>query len=138
MPGPAKHAFTDDEFDDPLFDPSGEYADLHDHSSTREERTLAMLTHLSPLVGLGIVAPLVVYLLKRDESPFVADQAKEALNFHITVMIALICSVILMVVMIGAVTMIVVGISATILSIVSAIRANDGQVYRYPYTLRLI
>ena len=136
MSAPTRHAYTDAEFDDPLFDPGG--TAVLDLESTREDRTLAMLTHLSPLVGLGVIAPLVVWLLKRDTSPFVADQAKEALNFHITTLLAIAASVVLMIVLIGIVTVIAVGLGATVLAVVAGIRALDGETYRYPFTLRLI
>lgn len=137
MPEPTRHAFTDDEFDDPLFDPSRTYVPAA-LDSTREDRTAAMIAHLSPLVGLGVIGPLVIWLLKRDESPFVADQAKEALNFHITVLLAIAASVLLMLVLVGFVAIFVVGVGATVLAIVAAIRANEGEAYRYPFTLRLI
>lgn len=130
-------AFDDSEFDDPRFD-DPDFSLSHVGSSTREERTAALLAHLSPLVGLGLIAPLVIYLLKKDESPFVADQAKEALNFHITVTLAVIASAILIVIVVGIFLLMAVAIGATVLSIVAAIKANDGERYRYPFTLRLV
>lgn len=124
-------AFDDSEFDDPHFD--ARYG-----TPTSEERMLALISHLSPLVGAGIVAPLVIYLVKKDTSDFVADQAKEALNFHLTVLLAVIVSGLLVLVAIGLLLLMVVGLGALVLSIVAAIKANDGERYRYPFTWRLV
>ncbi|MBM7093910.1 DUF4870 domain-containing protein [Streptomyces sp. S12] len=102
-----------------------------------------MLAHLSTLVGLivpfgTILGPLVVWLMKKDTMPFVADQGKEALNFNITVLIAMIVGGILTLVLIGVLVMIVVGIAWLVLSIIAALAANKGESYRYPFTLRLV
>ncbi|MEM1056226.1 MAG: DUF4870 domain-containing protein [Bacteroidota bacterium] len=114
------------EFDDELYDPSS------------DERTLALLGHLLPLIGFGFLAPLVIYLVKRNDSGFVADQAKEALNFQITLFLAFLACIPLMIVLIGFVLLPVIGLSAVVLGIIAAIKANDGEWYQYPFTLRLI
>lgn len=85
-----------------------------------------------------ILGPLVVWLMKKDTMPFVADQGKEALNFNITVLIAMIVGGILTLVLIGVLVMIVVGIAWLVLSIIAALAANKGESYRYPFTLRLV
>lgn len=108
-----------------------------------EERQFAMFTHLSALVGLlipfgSVLGPLVMWLIKKDTMPFVDDQGKEALNFQITVAIAMIISAVLMVVLIGFLLMVVVGLAALVLTIMAAIKANEGVAYRYPFTLRLV
>ncbi|QWP79384.1 DUF4870 domain-containing protein [Lysobacter sp. K5869] len=102
-----------------------------------------MLAHLSTLVGLiiplgTILGPLVVWLMKKDTMPFVADQGKEALNFNITVLIAMIVGGILTLVLIGLLVMAVVGIAWLVLTIMAALAANKGEAYRYPFTLRLV
>jgi uncharacterized Tic20 family protein len=125
----------------------------HDEASTvgaptAEERQWAMFAHLSALIGglltghwLGIgcfLAPLIIWLVKKDTMPFVADQAKEALNFNITVAIAgLICGL-LMLVLVGFVLLPVLGIVWLVMIIMAAIKANEGVTYRYPFALRLI
>ena len=126
-------AFDDSEFDDPHFD--ARYG--HDTPSS-EERILALVAHLSALVGAAVIAPLVIYLLKKDTSPFVADQAREALNFHLTMILAFIVAGILTIVLIGVLFLIVLGIGGVVLSIIAAVKANDGERYRYPFTLRLV
>jgi uncharacterized protein len=107
---------------------------------TEEERTWGLIAHLSflagGLIGLPFLGPLVVWLVKKDQSPFVADQAKEALNFHLSVLIAtLVC---IIVPCVGWVALFVVAIGAIVYSIMAAMEANKGQYYRYPYTIRMI
>ncbi len=112
-------------------------------SPSAEERQWGMFAHLSTLVGIIIpfgtlLGPLVVWLIKKDTMPFVDDQGKEALNFNITVFIALVVSGILTLVVIGLLLLVVVGIAWLVLSIMAALAANKGEAYRYPMTLRLI
>ncbi|HIG73883.1 MAG TPA: DUF4870 domain-containing protein [Bacteroidetes bacterium] len=99
---------------------------------------MALLAHLLPLLGFGFIAPLVIYLVKKDDSDFVADQAREALNFQITLFIGFIASVVLMFVLIGFLTIMALGIAALVLGIVAAIKSNDGEWYRYPLNIRFI
>ncbi|ROU07074.1 DUF4870 domain-containing protein [Lysobacter enzymogenes] len=110
---------------------------------SQDEKTWGMLAHLSTLVGLiiplgTILGPLVVWLIKKDTMPFVADQGKEALNFNITVLIAMIVGGILTLVLIGLLVMAVVGIAWLVLTVMAALAANKGEAYRYPFTLRLV
>lgn len=110
---------------------------------TQDERTWGLLAHLSGLIasllgGLSFLGPLVVWLIKKDQSPFVADQAKEALNFQIATTIAIWISVASLWVCIGFVLLPVVAIAALVYSIIAAMEANKGVYYRYPYTVRLI
>lgn len=109
----------------------------------KDERTWGMFCHLSSLAGLvvpfgSIIGPLIVWLVKKDEMPFVADQGKESLNFQITVALAAIVSMILMLVLIGFLAMFAVFIYWLVMTIIAAIKANEGVAYRYPITLRLI
>jgi hypothetical protein len=109
----------------------------------KEARTMGMLCHLSALIGFivpfgTIIGPLVIWLIKKDEMPFVDDQGKEALNFQITVLLAFIVSAILTVVLIGLLLMPIVAIGALVFIIIAALKANEGEAYRYPFTLRLI
>lgn len=111
--------------------------------SAAEERTWAMLAHLSAfstfVVPFGsILGPLLVWLIKKDTMPFAADQAKEALNFNITVLIAVVASLILFLVIVGIPLLIVVSVAWLVLTIVAAVQANSGIAYRYPLTLRLV
>ena len=110
---------------------------------SKEERTWGMLCHLSVLIGFviptaTIIAPLVVWLIKKDEMPFVDDQGKESLNFQITMFIGFIISFILAFVFIGLFLMLALAIFDLIMVIVAAMKANEGVRYRYPYNLRFI
>jgi uncharacterized protein len=120
-----------------------------------QERTWAMVAHLSALLGALIssshgggfacfLGPLIIWLIKKDSMPFVNDQAKEALNFNISVAIATLALLVLSAITFGigliiAIPMwIVIGVGWLVLTIMAAIKANDGVRYRYPFTLRLI
>ena len=107
---------------------------------TQDECTWAMLAHLSSVIayllgGLTFLGPLIVWLVKKDQSVFVADQAKEALNFQIAVLLAsLVCGL----TCILAILIPVILVANIVYSIMGAMEANKGVSYRYPYTLRLI
>ncbi|MDH3214990.1 MAG: DUF4870 domain-containing protein [Candidatus Krumholzibacteria bacterium] len=111
---------------------------------SREARKWAMICHIIALVGIlgnGIgflVGPLVVWLLKREDDPFINEQGKEAVNFQITMFIALIVSALLAMIVIGIFLLIAVGILMTVFPIIAAIKANDGNHYAYPLSYRFI
>jgi hypothetical protein len=103
----------------------------------------AMLAHLSALSGFiipfgSILGPLIIWLIKRDEMSFVNDQAKEALNFNISMTIYAMVSGVLIFVVIGIVLLPVVLVTWLVLAILAAVKANEGVAYRYPLTLRLV
>ena len=118
--------------------------------ASAEERQWGLFGHLAALTGLftggigNIVGPLVIWLIKKDTMPFAADQAREALNFNIT--LALVGVVLFLITLVtfglGAVlTMplgLLIGIAWLVLTIVGAMKANDGVAYRYPFALRLV
>ena len=119
-----------------------------------EERQWAMFAHLSALLGglltgaVGgwgsFIGPLIIWLVKKDTMPFVNDQAKEALNFNITVSAIFLALWILTVatLFIGALLtfplMAIVGVAALVLIVIAAIKSNEGVAYRYPFAIRLI
>jgi len=109
-----------------------------------DEKTWAMIAHLSALAGyiipmLGnVLGPLVVWLVKKDTMPFVEEQGKEALNFQITVFIAFMVCIPLCFIVIGIPLMFAVGIAALVFMVIAAIKAQNGEHYRYPLTLRLV
>ncbi len=120
-----------------------------------EERQWAMFAHLSALLGglltsgwagnIGFfVGPLVIWMMKKDTMPFVNDQAKEALNFAITVSIIFLALMILTVMTLGigalltVPLMLIVGVAALVFVIIAAMKANEGVAYRYPFALRLV
>jgi uncharacterized Tic20 family protein len=110
---------------------------------TKEERTWGMIAHLSALSGLivpigNILGPLIIWLIKREEMPFVNQQGKEALNFGISVTIYAVISWLLIFVLIGFLLMIALGIFWVVVVIIAAVRANEGKSYRYPLNIRFI
>lgn len=107
-------------------------------SPSGNDKIWTMLAHLSVLFGLGIVLPLVVYLAMRQESAYVAANAKEALNFHLSLVIYVVACIPLMFILIGVPLAIAISLGALVLAIVAAVKASDGQIYRYPLTLRLV
>lgn len=103
-----------------------------------DDKTWIMIAHLS-LIVTWFIGPLIVWLLKGKESPAIEDQAKEALNFGITLTIAGIAAGILTVVLIGAILIPIISLIGLILPILAAVQVNNGNMnYRYPYALRLI
>ncbi len=111
---------------------------------SKDARTWGMACHLMALAGfvlpvVGIVVgPLVVWMLKRDEDPFIDDQGKEAVNFQITMLIAFVVCFFLMFVVIGAFLMPLVGLADLIFTIVGGVKANEGVKYRYPFAIRFL
>ena len=108
-------------------------------TASQEDKTLALLTHLSGVV-LSFIVPLIVWLIHRDkpDKAFLNDQAKEALNFQITMAIAYLACSVLTLIVIGMLLMPIVWLFNLIFCILAGIKANEGVAYRYPFTLRLI
>lgn len=106
--------------------------------TSRDDTLWIVLSHLSVLLGFGILIPLIVYLAKRDDSAAISHHSKEALNFHISLYIYAIACIPLCFFLIGIPLLFALGVAAFILSIVAAVRGADGQEYRYPLTIRFI
>ena len=102
-----------------------------------DERLWAMLSHLS-ILAFSIIAPIIILAAFGKRSQFVSDQAKEALNFHLTVLIAAIVSGILILVIIGIFLLIAVAIGSLVFGIIGAIKAYEGTAYRYPICIRFL
>ena len=114
-----------------------------ENQPSKDERTWAMLCHFSAFAGLifpfcNFLAPLIIWLIKKEELPFVEDQGKEVLNFQLSMTIYLLISGILCIILIGIPIVIGLVIFCFIITIIAAISANDGKSYRYPINLRLI
>ncbi len=104
-----------------------------------DQRTMALAAHLLGIFT-GFIGALIIWLINKDDTGkgFVTDQSKEALNFQITVAIAVLACVILSFVIIGAILMPIVYVANLVLCIIAAVKSNNGETYRYPFTLRLI
>jgi uncharacterized Tic20 family protein len=109
---------------------------------TSEERTWAMAAHIGSLVAawfaMGLLAPLLVLLVKGSASPFVRRHAAESLNFQISLLIYLIATAVLWLIVIGIFLTVALGVFALIVIILATVAASHGEDYRYPLTIRLI
>ena len=113
--------------------------------SQQEEKTWATLTHVISGVAmvvsagtLGFVASLVIYLVYRDRGPFVRAHAANAVNVQLTALIGLIVSGILMLVLVGFITYPLVVVAAVVIHAIAAVRANNGEWYDPPFTIRFV
>lgn len=110
---------------------------------SQEVRQWAMFCHFAAFFGLifpfgNLIGPLIVWQIKKDLHPFINDQGKEALNFQISVALAAILCFLLMVVVIGFPLLALLSVAAVVLSVIGGIKANEGQLYRYPFSWRLV
>ena len=108
-----------------------------------QARTWAMICHLSAFVGIiipfgSIIAPLVIWLIKRAESPFIDDQGKEALNLQLSVLVYAIISGLLIYIFIGYLLLLALIIFNYVMVIMAALKANRGEMFRYPLCIRFI
>ncbi|MFI6574863.1 DUF4870 domain-containing protein [Nocardiopsis sp. NPDC050513] len=105
------------------------------------ERQMGLIAHLGGglagffFSGFGWLVPLIVYLVKKDESPFVRDQAAHALNFQLLITIGIVVSWVLTLVIIGVLTWIVVAVVCLVFGILGGLAANRGEWYRYPFNV---
>ncbi|MFC7732850.1 DUF4870 domain-containing protein [Actinomadura keratinilytica] len=98
---------------------------------TADERTWALLGHLGQLL-LGFIAPLLVYLIKKDESPFLRHHGAQGLNFALTQAVYLVINIVLMFLLIGFLTFFAQFIAEIVLLIMAAVAGNRGEYYRFP------
>lgn len=103
-----------------------------------DSRAWAAAAHLLPFLGLSFIAPLIIWLIKRDEDAFVEGHGREALNFQISIIIYAIVSAILIIVLIGIVLLLALGVFVLVFQIVAGVKAATGQEYRYPLTIRFV
>ena len=113
-------------------------------TSSSDVRMWNVLCHATALAGFfvpwagHILGPLIVWLAKRGDSPEIDENGKESLNFQISMLIYNIIAGVLCLVLIGFVLLAILHILNLVLVIVASIQANEGKLYRYPFTIRLI
>lgn len=112
-------------------------SDIIDVGPSKDECNLAMLAHLLGIFS-GFVGALILWLVRKDQEGYVTEQAKEALNFQITMAIALVASFMLKVILIGILLVPILFVVNFVFCILAAVAASKGQAYRYPFTLRLV
>lgn len=108
-----------------------------------DEKTLALFSHLGGVAGNiipfgNILLPLIIWQTQKEKSPFVTHHSKNALNFQITMMIALIISAILIFVIVGIFLVIGIAIFSLVVSIIAAIKASNGENYQYPFSFKFV
>jgi uncharacterized Tic20 family protein len=109
-----------------------------------KEKNFGMLCHLTALSALlgipfgHILGPLVVWLLKKNDFPFVDEQGKESINFQISMTIYSAVSALLILVAIGVLLLVGIAIVDIVLVIIASIKASNGETYKYPLTIRFI
>jgi hypothetical protein len=102
-----------------------------------DAKTMAMLCHLLAIFT-GWIAPLIIWLMKKDQSPFVNQQGKEALNFELTLIIGFLAGALTICIGIGIFIIIATYVVNIVFGIMSTITVNKGQPYRYPICIRFI
>jgi uncharacterized Tic20 family protein len=100
-----------------------------------DDKIWAICCHLSLLLGVGFLLPLIVWLAKKSDSPLVAAHAREALNFHISLFLYGIISAVLIFVLIGIPLLCILMIGSFVLAIIAAIEASKNNFFHYPLTL---
>lgn len=110
---------------------------------SQDDKNMAMFCHLAAFAGMiipfgSIVGPLVIWLMKKDQSSYIDYHGKESLNFQITMAIAFFVSFILMFVIIGFFLVFGLVIFELVVIIIASIKANDGEKYQYPFNFRFI
>jgi uncharacterized Tic20 family protein len=105
------------------------------------DRLWSVLCHLSYFFGLALLSflfPMTVYLVMRTDSPYVTHHAKEALNFHLSLLVYAICCIPLCFLVVGIPLLVAIGVAGIVCSIVAAVKASDGVYYQYPMAIRFV
>lgn len=114
-----------------------------DREVSSDDRNWGILAHASAFAGLfvpfgNVLGPLLVWLVKKDESPFVDKSGKEALNFQITWTVLITVAILTIFVGVGLLVVPLVALAWLILVVLATIRASEGEVYDYPLTVDVI
>ncbi|MBK8091976.1 MAG: DUF4870 domain-containing protein [Verrucomicrobiaceae bacterium] len=107
-------------------------------SVSESDKTLGIVMHILSLIGLAIIGPLIIWLMKKDQSAYLDAQGRELLNFQISYIIYGIISFFLIFLVIGFVLIFVIAIASLIFTIIGIVKAADGQVYRFPFCIRIL
>jgi uncharacterized protein len=105
--------------------------------ANQDEKTLGIVMHVLSLVGLAIVGPLVIWLMKKDQSAFLDAQGRELLNFQVSYLIYSFVAFLLCFVLIGFPILFALAIASIVLTIIGIVKSADGTIYRFPLTIRM-
>lgn len=113
-----------------------------------DTRNLAAIAHLSAFAAFAgipsFIGPLLVWLLQRDRDAFVGEHAREALNFNLSLLIYAAAAIVAMILTLGLGLIVIIPVALVavpawlVVTVLAAVRAADGQAYRYPFTMRLV
>jgi uncharacterized Tic20 family protein len=114
-----------------------------DEGATPDERMWATWIHLSLLAhtflsGFAIILTIVLWMMKKDESPFIADHGREAVNFQISLAIYTVIATVFAIVLIGIPFLFLIPVLGLVGLIMGAVAANRGELFRYPMTIRFL
>jgi uncharacterized Tic20 family protein len=109
-----------------------------DPTPTQDEKNLGLIMHVLSLVGFSLIGPLIVWLIKKDESAFIDIQGRELLNFQLSFLIYVIVCIPLCFLLIGIPLLIIVGLASLILTIIGLVKATEGKIYRFPVTIKML
>lgn len=113
-------------------------------SISHDEKTMATLAHLGAFFGFivpgmgNLLVPFLIWILKKEESDYIADHAKEALNFQLTMSLCFLIGAVSLIMLIGFIALPILLFLDIIFSISAAVRANRGEDYSYPLNFRFI
>ncbi len=117
--------------------------DTETPSISSDERTMAVLSHVAAFLGYAVpfgqlIAPYVILLIRRGESDFVVHHARESLNFQITITVSLLVALVLTSMWIWYLLLPAILVYSAVMVLVAASRASRGELYTYPFALRLV
>lgn len=106
-------------------------------TASANDKNIAVLTHLAGIF-FSFIPALIVWLLKKDDSAFIGEQSREALNFQITMVIGYMVAGVLSWILIGLLFFPLLWLANLILCLLAAVKVSKGENYQYPFALRLI
>lgn len=107
------------------------------HVPTANDKLLAMFAHILPIFT-AFIGPLLIWLLKKDDSPFIEEHSKNALNFQLSLLIYLLVSWILVLIIIGAFLIPIISTLNIIFCVIGGAKASNGSAFIYPFTIPFI
>ena len=116
--------------------PPGDYQPIQPMSPS-DEKLWSTLVHIAGIF-IGVISPLIGYLVLKDRGPFVRAHTQSALNFQITMTIAIVVGAITSLLLIGFLILAAVGVVILVFSIIAAVKANNGEYYKYPLSIPFI
>jgi hypothetical protein len=111
--------------------------------SEKDVRTWSMLCHLAALIGFvfpfgNVLGPLIVWLIKKDDSPQVDRQGRMSLNFQISWTIYMVVAAFLIILVIGLILLPLLALTMLILVIIAGVKVNNGEDFKYPLTIKFL